>query len=531
MTDADEAYYAEAAREMVESGDWLTPHFNYRDRWEKPVLYYWLTAAAYLVAGPVEWAARLWSALSGIGLVLITWSMARRRDAPAGSTDPAWLAGAIAATTFGYVAEGRMALPDLPLTFCITLTIWSATRASLDGEPAPPRNVWWALAGAAAGLGFVMKGPVALVVPALVLLPIWWREWPRVIGLRLGILLAAVVFAAIGLPWYAAMWAEHGTPYLRSFFVGDNVERFATGRFNERRIPGYYVAVLVGGLLPWSAYLMAFLTRSLPRLRSLTQTLTDAEWRLVIWSVMPLIFFTISVGQQPRYILPVLPPLAILLAATLGRRIDAARSAGAPGDLRAATWSTALLFVAVAVLLARAQPILVVAYPLLTWAGVAVIVAAAVALAGVAAWSAWPRLPVVLVAAAAALLLAIQFGALAGQRPEPVEEMAALVKAHRLDAEPVGVYNAFVRNLVFYTRLRQVELFDRQPAMDFMRSSERVLLVIGADDLEPLQAASGVTMRTLAAVRYLNTANIKVGTLLRPDPEQHLRTILLVTNR
>src|SRR4051812_39378764 len=78
ITDSDEGFYAEAAREMVESGDWLTPHFNYADRWEKPILYYWLTAATYTVARPGEAAARFWSALSGVGLVLLTWAIGRR---------------------------------------------------------------------------------------------------------------------------------------------------------------------------------------------------------------------------------------------------------------------------------------------------------------------------------------------------------------------------------------------------------------------------------------------------------------------
>src|SRR5688572_20192528 len=78
ISDSDEAFYAEAAREMVEGGDWVTPRFNYEERWQKPILYYWLTAATYVVTGPSEWAARLWSALSGLGLVLLTWAAARR---------------------------------------------------------------------------------------------------------------------------------------------------------------------------------------------------------------------------------------------------------------------------------------------------------------------------------------------------------------------------------------------------------------------------------------------------------------------
>ena len=325
ITDSDEGFYAEAAREMVESGDWLTPHFNYQDRWQKPALYYWLTAATYLVVGPTETAARFWSALSGVGLVLVTWIAARRLmpdtrgpgtapPGPRGSgrptvdglrafvDDPAWLAGAIVATCFGCFTMARLALPDLPLAFLITLTIW----ALLENR--------WLLTGAAAGLGFVMKGPLALVVPAIVFLPIWWRErkfWsirPRDVAL------SALVFAVIGLPWYAAMTFEHGTAYLESFFVGDNLERFATDRFNEPRPVWFYIPIVIGGMLPWSMFLLILPLRSVRDVVSRRRGLAAAEWRLLLWALMPLLFFTISIGKQPRYILPALPPLAILLA-------------------------------------------------------------------------------------------------------------------------------------------------------------------------------------------------------------------------
>ena len=95
ITDSDEAFYAEAAREMVEGNDWLTPHFNYDERWQKPILYSWFTAAAFAAAEPMEFLARLGSALSGIGLVLLTWNAAKRM---LGAALGSWLAGAIAAT-------------------------------------------------------------------------------------------------------------------------------------------------------------------------------------------------------------------------------------------------------------------------------------------------------------------------------------------------------------------------------------------------------------------------------------------------
>ena len=113
ITDADEAYYAEAAREMVASGDWLTPHFNFVDRWQKPVLYYWAAAATFVAAGTSEWGARGFSAMSGLALVLLTYRIGRRLL----TRDAAWIGAAITATCYGYFAMARLALPDLPLAF------------------------------------------------------------------------------------------------------------------------------------------------------------------------------------------------------------------------------------------------------------------------------------------------------------------------------------------------------------------------------------------------------------------------------
>jgi 4-amino-4-deoxy-L-arabinose transferase-like glycosyltransferase len=522
ITDSDEAFYAEAAREMVESGDWITPHFNYEDRWQKPALYYWLTAATYLVTGPTEGAARWWAALSGLGLALLTWAIARRLTpgprGPGARDEAAWLAGAIAATCFGYFAMARLALPDLPLAFLITLTIWAALEQR------------WILAGAAAGLGFLMKGPVALAVPALVLLPIWWREHRRLPIPPRALAAAIGAFALIALPWYGVMTARHGPAYLEGFFVADNLERFATDRFNEPRPFWFYLPILFGGMLPWSVYLAVLPLGSALAVLRRQRTLTTDEWRLALWAAMPLLFFTISIGKQPRYILPVLPPVAILLARSIVRRVgdaDAGRRAG----LVAATWGTAVLLGILAILLVRARPLFVTAHPSLTSAGVAVIAAAAAAFVWLAAAHRWQRLPLVATISAALVLLSVQFGALAGVRPEPVEQMAALVAQHRMSGEPVGVYQAFVRNLVFYTRLKQVDLFDEGLALDFLKSPGRVLLVVRAVDLPRLETVSGVKTRPLGEARYLNTTNVRLRTLISPIPNQDVETVLLVTNR
>ena len=518
LTDADEAYYAEAAREMVESGDWLTPHFNYEYRWQKPVLYYWLTAVTYLVFGVGEWSARCWSALAGVGLAFSTYAAGRTLTRHA---DVGWLAGAIVATSFGYFALARMALPDLPLAFFITVTIAALFERR------------WTLAGLAAGLGFLVKGPLALLLPALVFAPVWWRErrTPPVRPRDLAI--GAAVFALVALPWYIAMTMTHGAAYLESFFIADNLERFATERFNETRSPFFYVPILLGGLMPWTACLVVTAWRPLRDLVARRLVVTGEQWRLIFWAGMPLLFFSISIGKQPRYILPVLPPVAILLARAILQRIDAAHTGhrGAERDLRVATLTTAAMFVLIAALLWRGRVLFVTVIPALAWLSMAALLACALALLLAARPRQSVRLPLLLPACAAVMLIALQFGMFSGRRPEPVEQMAALVQAQRTANERVGEYGVFGRNLVFYLGFKQEIIGSNQHAADFLRSPDRVMLVVRDIDVARLETADGVSLRRLGEVRYFNTANLKLRTLLAPDPETDVQRVVLVSNR
>lgn len=526
ITDGDEAYYAEAAREMVESGDWLTPHFNYADRWQKPILYYWVTAATFVVAGVTEWGARGFASASGIALVLLTFAIGRRLLERA---DAAWLGAAIVATCYGYFALARLGLPDLPLALFTTLGVF----LWLEHRP-------W-LAGLAVALGFLDKGPLALIIPAVILLPMAWRErWqgapgaPAAISLRVGdIARAALVFVLVATPWYAAMVAEHGTVYLKSFFVGDNLERFATDRFNEPRALWFYLPIVVGGIFPWTAYLLVLPWRRTVDLVRRRATLSASEWRLIIWTAAPLLFFTASIGKQPRYILPVLPPLALLLAASITRRVRAAERGpvATRRGLAVSTWITASVYFLLAALLFRAQPVLINAHPLLTLVGVASLIVAGLSLVWTAAAGRWSVLPSQLAASAVCLLITVQFGALAGVRPEPVETVAALVRANRSGGETVATYGTLERNLVFYTGIRQVELFHDRQALDFLSSSERVLLVAKASDVLRLQAMSNLSIKALASVDYVDAGAIRLSTFLSPLPQRTVTDVLLVTNR
>ena len=526
ITDSDEAFYAEAAREMVEGRDWITPHFNYEERWQKPILYYWFTAAAFAGTAPSEFMARFGSALSGIGVVLLTWAAGRRLTA---NERGAWIAGAIAATCFGCFMMARAALPDLPLACFITATIWCAMRAVDLAERSPA--AWAALSGLAAGLGFLTKGPVALVVPAIVLIPIWWRERGHLVIRPSHAALALLLFAIAGLPWYAAMLARHGMAYLQSFFVGDNLERFATTRYNDARAVWYYMTILLGGLLPWTMFLLVLPWRPLRAVIRGRRRLTDEEWRLLIWTVMPLLLFTASVGKQPRYILPVLPPIAMMLGAGIANRIDASSDRAASRELTLATAMTVCLFVSIAFLVYRARVLFIAAYPAVTWAGIILVSSAAISLAATAAVRAWRVVPAVMAACAAVLLLTVEFGAFAGKRPEAVEEIAALVHANRFGGEPIGEYETFVRNLPFYTRIQQQPIADDTSAINFLKSDQRVFLVLHQEDLERLKTIGNVPLKTIGKVTYWNTAGVRLRTLLVPLPDEDLDTVVLVSNR
>ena len=531
VTDADEAFYAESSREMVASGDWITPYYNYEPRFQKPILYYWLTSFTYLVFGATEFAARLWAALAGVGLVLVTAACGRRwYDEPTGL-----LAGAIVATNVGYFSIGRMALPDLPLTFCITLAIWAAFVSTLEYERSPRKFV--VLAALGMGLGFLMKGPVGLVIPAIVILPVLMIE-RRSIGLnRLDIVLGVAIVAAISTPWYFMMWARHGSEYLQSFFVGDNFERFATDRFNDPRPWWFYLPVVAGGLLPWTPLTLTWLgpiTQFLRRRR----VVGTIDLRLLLWALLPLAFYSLSIGKQPRYVLPVLPPLAVLLASSIVERTQQFRGldgvSSTPRRARPVVVGSLLsgvFFVILGVLLNRAAPLLVTVQPVYPTLASYLIATAGASVIVTAVSSAWRRAPAAIALAGALALPLVQYGALSSGGDDTVRQMARLVQQHRNGREPVGTLGVFVSNLVFYSGIKTTDVIGDAQARDFLGQADRALMVAPAGEIERLERDHGVKVKRIAELRYFNEAGVRVRTLLWPDPERDLTRVVLVSNR
>jgi 4-amino-4-deoxy-L-arabinose transferase-like glycosyltransferase len=323
------------------------------------------------------------------------------------------------------------------------------------------------------------------------------------------------------------MFLAHGRAYIDSFFLGDNFERFATSRFNDPRPFWFYLPIVIGGTLPWTPLGAA----ALPPLRALVERrerVSALTARLLVWALVPLLFFTASVGKQPRYILPILPPLALLLAIAIQRRVVVHGDRRDP-VLQIPAAVIALLLATQAALFYRARPLIVMVPTAFQLAAVSAIGVAALVALGSALARRSRLVPGAIAVAGAFLLAGLQYGLSAAGR-DPVQDMAALVSQHRTKDQTIGTYRIFVRNLIFYTGVRQTDLPSEQRVADFLRSPTPVLCVIGADELERIAGPLGLKTRVLGEVLYFNASAVKLRTLLDPDQARDLERVLLVTN-
>jgi hypothetical protein len=243
--------------------------------------------------------------------------------------------------------------------------------------------------------------------------------------------------------------------------------------------------------------------------------------------------FTISIGKQPRYILPMLPPLGLGLA--LWMRQAGGSRANVPGTqpalFRVLTAAAGSLLLLIAALLWRAQPLLASVPSGRRAAGVIALALAAVAVVAIAFTRRWRMAAPAITLAGAVLAVVLNQSVLAAKRLYPVQQMARAVMTERQAGEPVGPYRVFVRNLIFYTGVEQEDLFNEARLHDFLKRPDRVLCILRQDDLRALHAAGWTGLRPLHTVTYFDPATAKLRSLLSPDPERDLQTAVLVSNR
>jgi 4-amino-4-deoxy-L-arabinose transferase-like glycosyltransferase len=303
----DEGRYAEIPREMLVSGNWLVPRLNDLIYIEKPPLQYWATAVSYALFGPSEWSARLYTGLCGFLTVLISAGLAWRLWGPT----TAWRAGIMSASSLLIVLMAHQLTLDMSLTFFTTLMLAAFCIAHDSRTVDSRRRHWMWLAWAAAAGAFLTKGLVALILPALTLLAysIVQRQWS--IWRQLSIARGLTLFLLLVLPWMLLM--QRAVPQFFDFFiVREHFARYLTMVSNRYEPWWFFLAILVGGSLPWTIPTVRALLTGWRR--STTEERFDVRRFLWIWSVSVLVFFSASDSKLVPYILPMFPSVALLMA-------------------------------------------------------------------------------------------------------------------------------------------------------------------------------------------------------------------------
>jgi 4-amino-4-deoxy-L-arabinose transferase-like glycosyltransferase len=307
----DEGRYAEIPREMQSGGDWVVPHLNGLAYIEKPPLQYWATALSYRLLGPSEFAARLYTALTALATILLVWLLARRLW----SIEAAWRAAAVLSGMLMFVVLGQLLSLDMSLTFYMTLSLAAFLAAQQAAEPRP----WMLLAWAATGLGVLTKGLVAAAIPAavLILYSLYSRDvapWRR-LHAKLGLPLVL----AITVPWH---WlaARRLPDFLEFFFVHEHLARYLTPSADRQEPWWFFGGVFLAGSVPWTLSALRVLGGGWRRRAS--PGAFDTTLFLWIWVVFIGVFFSLSDSKLMPYILPLMPALALLIAALPAQALE-----------------------------------------------------------------------------------------------------------------------------------------------------------------------------------------------------------------
>ena len=310
----DEPRYAWVARDMVETGDWITPHLYGKPWFEKPPLLYWGAALCFKLFGVSEAAARLPSAISAL---LATLAMAWLALRLYGAETARWLL-LLLPTTVGMIGFSHAAATDMPFSGMLTIAMVAAAvvvgLTRNENTPTIPRIPWLALVlfGFFLGLAVLAKGPAAMVLCgcAVFFWALFTKRWRDAFRLLHPIAIASFCFTA--LPWYI-LCARRNPDFLRVFFIEHNFKRYLTPEFQHLQPFWYYGPILLAAFLPWTAiFLWSFLPGALRLLRA--RCAKESICFLLCWAGFCFAFFTISQSKLPGYILPTLPAIALMLA-------------------------------------------------------------------------------------------------------------------------------------------------------------------------------------------------------------------------
>jgi 4-amino-4-deoxy-L-arabinose transferase-like glycosyltransferase len=505
LWDIDEGKNGEAAREMLESGNWVVPTFNYQVRFEKPALLYWLQIGAYKLCGIGEFAARLPSALACCLTALLAYELGRRMfDKGTGL-----LAGLILSSMALFCASAHFANPDALLNALSALTLtlfWLGVSSGHAG--------WLVPAGICAGLGVLAKGPVALMLPAAAAL--CFLAWSRqILFLRNRALLWAILaFLITALPWYVWIAVDTKGEFLRAFFLNENMERFLSPLEHHAGPPFYYLGVVLVGIAPWSIFIGPALWYSLGttavngRPEGVRDRRRADSYRFLwCWLLVYLVFFSLARTKLPNYVLPAYLPLAVLI----GRFLERWRVGALSPPSWVGTACLACLFVLglgttlVFLILGGLVPVRALGNNVLPGMEVWAVIGFIPMVGAPAAWCFWHKTKFQGMLACLTITSVFYVGALICGGSVSLDQHKAprtlVAEAQARDEDHdirIGAYRYFQPSLVFYCR-REVEcLSTDEAALEFLRQPLPVFLFVPRDVWASLKAKAGAPVKLLA---------------------------------
>lgn len=454
LWDNSETAYGEVAREILLTHDWVVMHLNGMPWFVQPPFYFWIAALCAKIFGLGSFALRLPAALATIVMGGMTaYALTRQAGTRAGI-----YASVVLSTSLMQAVVGRLAIMDALLDLAIAVTIFWWFRGIQTG-----RDRYFLYGAIAVALGFLTKGPVAPVIAILVIVPYYF--WERSAGKALAPSWRAfagmvLLFALIALPWFAALAAATG---IRS--VVELIGHYTFGRYtgtieNQSGPFWYYLPVIILGFFPWIAFLPSAIAAAIARLRANTAESERGEMQLLrlalVWTVLPLLFFSFASTKLPNYIALELPALATLVALYLDSALERVRSRSALISTAAVPLFVLLLAVAIAVFSRENR----LTGPLqqlgihLVYMGASIFAGCAIAFALIALNRAKTASPY---AVGASMIVAIGFLALLAlpqaEQFKPVPHLAPIIQAQRKPGDAVAILHVSGGNaLVFYTR-------------------------------------------------------------------------------
>lgn len=310
ITDSVESNYALTAKEMVISGDWVSPQIYGHYWYDKPVLFYWLTALGFKIWGLNEFAARFFPALFALAaLALVVYAASKIYGGKA-----AFWSGVVLLTSTEFFLISKSVITDSTLFFFFSM----ALVCFYLGYSSTQKNYYYGMYAGMA-LASLTKGPIGFLLPGLIIVLFLtavrgWRELKQ-----MKIISGTLLFLLLAVPWYIKMYSLHGSAFIDQFFGTHNFLRATVSEHPRDDVFYYYTLVLLLALFPWSGLLPQYLWRTLR---------SGGKWRrpdntttfLLIWAAAVFFFFQNMATKYLTYTYPMLFPLALLLGKYLAER-------------------------------------------------------------------------------------------------------------------------------------------------------------------------------------------------------------------